>query len=149
MKLVFSVATVSVAILGSVLVFNSSRAYGLDEHDCLACHSSPTLTTKNKTGKTVSLYVSDKGVNTGAHRYIDCTTCHSFAPHKVDTPLTKLSLAEKCGTCHQYEYKLHLESIHGQQLAQGNQDVATCVDCHSPQGNTQCYPCARIQCPGL
>ncbi len=50
-------------------------------------------------------------------------------------PLTKQSLAEKCGSCHQYEYKLHVESIHGQQLAQGNNDVATCVDCHSPDGN--------------
>ncbi|MFH1381861.1 MAG: hypothetical protein ABIH70_03110, partial [Chloroflexota bacterium] len=64
-----------------------------------------------------------------------CVTCHTTKPHEVATPLTKLSLAEKCGSCHQYEYKLHLQSIHGEQLAQGNSDVATCVDCHSAKNN--------------
>jgi len=49
--------------------------------------------------------------------------------------LTKLSLAEKCGTCHEYQYKLHQSGIHGEQLAKGNPDVATCVDCHSPTQN--------------
>ncbi len=122
-------------IIGFIFFFMSSRAYALDEKNCLSCHSSTTLTKKNGNGNVVSLYVNDKGVNTGAHRYVDCTTCHSSDPHKVDTPLTKLSLAEKCGSCHQYEYKQHRQSIHGQQLAQGNQDVATCVDCHSPNGN--------------
>ncbi len=46
-----------------------------------------------------------------------------------------MSLAQKCGSCHQYEYKLHLESIHGQQLISGNPDGATCVDCHSAENN--------------
>ncbi len=36
---------------------------------------------------------------------------------------------------HLSQYNSHLQSIHGQQLTQGNPDVATCVDCHSPEGN--------------
>jgi hypothetical protein len=116
-------------------MLQATTAEALDENKCLTCHKDPNLTKTNKAGVKVSLYVSEQEVNAGAHRYIDCTTCHTKDPHKVDTPLTKLSLAEKCGTCHQYQYKLHLESIHGQQLVQGNLDVATCVDCHSPDSN--------------
>jgi hypothetical protein len=116
--------------LGSV----SNKAYALDENNCLSCHGNPELTKTTPKGE-VALYVSEKGVNTAAHRFIDCTTCHTTEPHRVSTPLNKLSLAEKCGTCHQYQHKLHLESVHGEQLLQGNPDVATCVDCHSPEAN--------------
>jgi len=125
---------IGLIITVSSIVFGSIKAYALDENSCLSCHGNENLVKTTETGDKVSLYVNDKDVNT-AHRYIDCTTCHTSDPHNVATPLTKLSLAEKCGSCHQYEYKLHLESIHGQQLVQGNPDVATCVDCHSPEGN--------------
>ncbi|MBI2865960.1 MAG: hypothetical protein HYX99_01190, partial [Chloroflexi bacterium] len=106
-----------------------------DEHACLQCHGNPELTLLTSDGAEVSLYVNQQALDVSAHRYVDCTTCHTSKPHEVPTPLNKLSLAARCGTCHQYQYKLHLQSIHGQQLLQGNQDVATCVDCHSPQAN--------------
>ncbi|MBM2824500.1 MAG: hypothetical protein HW402_164 [Dehalococcoidales bacterium] len=121
-----------------VLVFlfaSVSRTYALDENNCLACHGNPKLTKTTKEGTIISLYVNEAKVNTAAHRFVACTTCHTVDPHKIETPLTKLSLAEKCGSCHQYEYKVHLESVHGQQLVQGNPDVATCVDCHSAEAN--------------
>ena len=114
---------------------NSLNAYALDENNCLSCHSSTAFSKPDENGSEVSLYVSEEAANSGAHRYIDCTICHA-KPHETASPLTKLSLAEKCGSCHQYEYKLHLESIHGQQLLQGNPNVATCVDCHSVDGDS-------------
>ncbi len=135
MKRLFFLLAVGLIVVGSFLASNPIKAYALDENNCLSCHSNPDLTKTSTEGKKISLYVSQAPVNTSAHRYIDCTTCHTSEPHKIDTPLTKLSLAEKCGSCHQYEYQLHLQSIHGQQLAQGNPDVATCVDCHSAEGN--------------
>ena len=125
----------AVTMVGTVLAFSSSQTYALDENNCLSCHSIPDLTKTNEEGTEISLYVSEEAMNTAAHRFIDCTTCHTTKPHETATPLTKLSLAEKCSSCHQYQYKLHLKSIHGQQLTQGNPDVATCVDCHSPTGN--------------
>lgn len=117
------------------LALTPGQAGALDENDCLKCHGIPQLSKFGESGGKISLYVDRAALEASAHRYIDCTTCHTTKPHEVVTPLTKLSLAEKCGTCHQYEYKLHLNSIHGKQLVQGNPDVATCVDCHSPQGN--------------
>ena len=122
-------------VVGLFLAGDSTKTHALDENNCLSCHGNSDLTKTGAVGEEISLYVSQEMVNTASHRFIDCTTCHTSEPHKVATPLTKLSLAEKCGSCHQYEYKLHLESIHGQQLVQGNPDVATCVDCHSPEGN--------------
>ena len=85
-------------VAGAILVFNSDRAYALDENNCLACHGTPGMTKANGDGKTISLYVDKQVVSSAAHRYIDCTTCHTNKPHEVATPLTKLSLAEKCGT---------------------------------------------------
>ena len=126
---------IGLVIIGSILVFNPTRVYSLDENNCLSCHGNPDLAKTTENGSKISLYVSEEAVNTASHRFIDCTTCHTLKPHEVPTPLTKLSLAEKCGSCHQYQYKVHLESIHGQQLVLGNSDVATCVDCHSPTGN--------------
>lgn len=119
----------------SMMAVSQNDAGALDETGCLSCHGNEGLSKTTESGDTVSLFVDEQEVNTAAHRYIDCTNCHTTAPHEVATPLTKLSLAEKCGTCHKYEYKLHLQSIHGEQLVQGNPDVATCVDCHSSDGN--------------
>ncbi len=127
----FPLLAAGIAMVCSVSALSFNKSYALDESNCLSCHGVPDLTKNGADGGKISLYVREAEVNSGAHRYIDCITCHTSEPHKADSPLTKLSLAEKCGGCHKYEYKVHLESIHGQQLAQGNPDVATCVDCHS------------------
>jgi len=130
-----AIAVIGMMAFIAVLSFSAARVDAVDENDCLSCHSDPTLAMTNPDGRRVSLYVNQQYLDASAHRYIDCTTCHTGNPHAVETPLTKESLAKKCGTCHEYEYTQHLESIHGQQLLQGNQDVATCVDCHSDVEN--------------
>lgn len=134
-KLFFSLLSGFVVIL--TLVCAPIKSYALDEHRCLACHGNPKLTGTTIDGREISLYIDEKALNPSAHRFIDCTTCHTLQPHKIVvpfTPSTKLSLAEKCGNCHRYQYKLYKRSVHGQQLVLGNLDVATCTDCHSPRG---------------
>ncbi len=126
---------IGILLTVAVVALQATASYALDESKCLSCHSNPDLSKTNGNGEKISLFVDAKSIESAAHRYIDCTTCHTADPHKVQTPLTKLSLAEKCGTCHKYEYSEHLNSVHGQQLVQGNPDVATCVDCHSPDSN--------------
>jgi nitrate/TMAO reductase-like tetraheme cytochrome c subunit len=79
--------------------------------------------------------VEPAGLEYSVHRFSDCTSCHTDRPHEVKTPLTKLSLAEKCGSCHAYEYDQHKNSVHGAPLREGNSDPATCVDCHSSTSN--------------
>ncbi|MBM2832298.1 MAG: hypothetical protein HW414_1350 [Dehalococcoidia bacterium] len=136
MKVFLVMAGMAMAILAAVLAFSKvDSAYAIDQTGCLSCHSNYKMTKANGQGQQVSLYVAEEALQASAHRYIDCTTCHTTKPHEVPTPLTKLSLAQKCGSCHDYQFQVHRESVHGQQLLRGNLDVATCVDCHSPTGN--------------
>jgi len=108
-----------------------SRSLEEEQAFCMSCHGNQSLTKTTPEGDQISFYVDVVRKQSSAHRFIRCNTCHSSDPHAEQTPLNKLSLAQKCGTCHEYEYQLHLQSVHGQQLAMGNPDVATCVDCHS------------------
>jgi hypothetical protein len=103
----------------------------LDQSNCLACHGDPSLTTHLANGTVVSLYVDTGDLPEAVHRFMDCTTCHTEDPHSLHSPLTKMSQAQMCGSCHKYEYDQFLGSIHGQQQIRGNTDAATCTDCHS------------------
>jgi len=146
-RLIFAlvIGLIGVAV---ILAYTATETYALDEHQCLSCHDDPLLTKPLPGGGELPLYVDERALNSSAHRYMDCTTCHtSHTPlsdcatchssdsDEVNSPLTKQSLAEKCSTCHEHQQKLHLDSIHGEQLVQGNPDVATCVDCHSYHRN--------------
>ena len=93
------------------------------------------MTKQRPDGTSIALYVDPNGLEYSVHRFNDCTTCHSSKPHDVQTPLTKLSLAEKCGSCHQFEYDQYIESVHGAPQTSGNSDPATCTDCHSANSN--------------
>ena len=135
--LAFSVAVV-LLVAGVVLFMRPNTVYALDQNNCLSCHGNPNFSITGPDGKKISLYVDKVALDSSAHQYINCVTCHPThiqLPHPTDTPLTKQGVAQKCGSCHQYEYQQHLTSIHGQQLAQGNNDVATCTDCHSDNSN--------------
>jgi hypothetical protein len=129
-------STTMVPSVGPVLPSDPSapRQY-VDQSNCLSCHGDPNLTdlmTKQRPdGTSVALYVDANGLQYSVHRFSDCTTCHSSKPHDTNSPLTKLSLAEKCGSCHQFEYNQYIKSVHGAPQKSGNADPATCTDCHS------------------
>ncbi len=111
----------------------------VDQTGCLSCHGNPSLTglmTKTRPdGSTIALYVDTQASANSVHRYKDCTECHGANPHDESSPLTKLSLSAKCGSCHAYEYDQWKESVHGAPQFTGNSDPATCTDCHSATGN--------------
>jgi hypothetical protein len=110
-----------------------------DKDNCLSCHGDPSLiglmTKQRPDGTSIALYVDTKGSTNSVHRYKDCTSCHGENPHDSKSPLTKLSLSEKCGTCHEYEYNQYKTSVHGAPQFEGNSDPATCTDCHSATAN--------------
>jgi hypothetical protein len=135
-----SVPTTMVPSVGPALGLDPTapRTY-LDQNNCLSCHGDASLThlmtKKRSDGSSIALYVDPKGLEYSVHRFNDCTVCHTSKPHDVETPLTKLSLAEKCGSCHQYEYGQYIKSVHGAPQSSGNSDPATCTDCHSSNSN--------------
>ncbi len=63
-----------------------------------------------------------------------CNDCHGS--HKImpsdnpDSPANRLNIPRTCAQCHQGIYKTYLESVHGQDYLEGNQDVPVCTDCH-------------------
>ena len=80
-----------------------------DKNNCLSCHGDPSLIgphdqNSGPTAPSIALYVDTKGSTNSVHRYKDCTVMPWREATRIETPLTKLSLSEKCGTCHEYEY---------------------------------------------
>ncbi len=113
--------------------------------NCRSCHNKPefdTVAEVNPRPDTVKQLESDRIY---AHRSVACVTCHVGDPHKTMAPVTKESIAEACGSCHAQERQEHEQSIHGQSLASGGKDAATCIDCHSTQ-NTP-HSIARVLSP--
>jgi hypothetical protein len=86
-------------------------------------------------GVVVSLYVNAEELDDSAHKFVDCTTCHTTDPHSLATPINKVEQAKVCGACHEYEYSQFSQGIHGTQLVAGNPNVPTCTDCHSSDDN--------------
>ncbi|HWR16547.1 MAG TPA: cytochrome b/b6 domain-containing protein [Terriglobales bacterium] len=95
--------------------------------ECLSCHSDASLA-KDVDGKPVSLHVDEGKFKNSLHgSMFGCTDCHTDvkgfphdpAPAKVD-----------CSTCHADQVAGYKASVHGEALAKGNKQAATCVSCH-------------------
>jgi hypothetical protein len=123
----------------SVPIDPSAPRQYVDNHNCLQCHGDKAvasiITKQRNDGSSVVLYVDKVGLTSSVHRFSDCTECHTTAPHQTYSPLNKVSLAAKCGSCHKFQYEQYKESIHGAPQAEGNSDPATCTDCHSANSN--------------
>ena len=94
--------------------------------ECLACHNDPGLT-KEVNGKTVSLQVDEAKYQNSIHgSMFQCTDCHQGvkAPHETTPPKVD------CATCHADQEAAYKTSVHGEALAKGNKQAATCVSCH-------------------
>ena len=62
----------------------------------------------------------------------DCHGTHDILP--VSDPHSKIwkqNVASTCGRCHAGVYNTYAQSIHGQAVAKGVLQAATCTDCHS------------------
>ncbi|MBI4291946.1 MAG: cytochrome b/b6 domain-containing protein [Betaproteobacteria bacterium] len=58
----------------------------------------------------------------------DCHAAHSVA--RAKTPAARIAIATKCAECHSKDGKSYSENYHGQVLALGYAETATCADCH-------------------
>jgi len=60
-----------------------------------------------------------------------CVDCHGG--HEVETP-NKVLTAETCGSCHVSTAEEYHDSVHGEALFAGDENVPTCTDCHGVHG---------------
>ncbi len=108
-----------------------------------------------ETGEQAATYASPDDVHVRAG--LTCQACHG-APRPESTPeapvfapIARTAIAPLCARCHadatymrQFapqvrvdQYSQYQTSIHGQQMAKGNDQVATCSDCHNAHGILQ------------
>ncbi len=132
-----------------------------DNIACLFCHGKAGLQLQLPSGETLSLTIDNAHFKTSAHSKLGCTDCHSSIitfPHPVlkaqSSRDVSLEMSAACQNCHKDQYTLTLDSVHAKQLAAGNKDAATCVDCHSPHSqpvitdaNNALLPEARLEIP--
>jgi hypothetical protein len=106
-----------------------------------------------ETTPAVAVSAGDVHVNAG----VTCEACHgpalpgSTAGAPVHRPIARTAIAPLCARCHadasymrQFapqvrvdQFAQYLTSVHGQQMARGRVEVATCSDCHHAHGILQ------------
>jgi cytochrome b subunit of formate dehydrogenase len=113
----------------ALLLMAAGTARALDNSDCFACHSDKELTKTNKAGKVVSLFVDEKEYGASIHGKNLCTSCHAEIT-EVPHPDGYTHKPVACSACHRVETDIYLKSDHGQAVAKGESEAASCKDCH-------------------
>lgn len=116
-------------LLLSAVANLTATAAELKNSGCLDCHSDKTLYKTNTAGKAISLFVDEAKLAGSVHRTNSCVSCHAdvTAKHPDDNvPVQR----PRCASCHQRQSDSYGASVHGQALASGQLDAATCSDCH-------------------
>jgi cytochrome b subunit of formate dehydrogenase len=113
----------------ALLLMAAGTARALDNSDCFACHSDKELTKTNKAGKVVSLFVDEKEYGASIHGKNLCTSCHAEIT-EVPHPDGYTHKPVACSSCHRVETAIYLKSDHGQAVAKGESEAASCKDCH-------------------
>ncbi|MGA7522924.1 MAG: cytochrome b/b6 domain-containing protein [Acidobacteriaceae bacterium] len=107
---------------------------------CGSCHSNPKLAAKYMFAEVRPVDAWRQGVhgraiaqgNLSAASCSDCHGTHDILP--ASDPRSKIwkqNVGATCGRCHAAVYTTYASSIHGQAVAKGVLQAATCTDCHS------------------
>ncbi len=106
---------------------------------CGQCHSNPALAAKYlfAVALPVEAYkqsVHGRAIQKGNLNAASCNDCHGV--HDIlpasdpQSKIWKQNVATTCAQCHKDIYDVYRASIHGQAVAAGVLDAATCTDCH-------------------
>lgn len=104
--------------------FRSIREYRLSASElCRRCHYDK----QSKVADSIHYSLVSTG-RLGAPTCVDCHGGHAVTPIGTD----RLAIVKKCAQCHAHVYAEYAQSVHGSALRNtANQDVPTCIDCHS------------------
>ncbi len=119
------------------------------DQQCKNCHSLLTSWITLESGEVIDPHVTPAHIDASVHGFrevdgmqytpLECTDCHrdeeyTSYPHPDLEFATRreLTLAREtiCQDCHTNIFDETRDGIHNQALAGGNQDAATCFDCH-------------------
>jgi cytochrome b subunit of formate dehydrogenase len=96
------------------------------EKVCLGCHGIEKDPAMVQEGRASSIEINGSLAARSVHgaEGIGCIECHTELPHEFGLPMVK------CGSCHEREASVYGRSIHGRQLAAGDDLAPTCQECH-------------------
>jgi hypothetical protein len=137
----------SISIFFFLAAHSKGQSYQDPQHHaCLKCHSNQSISFHNDvTGKEVKrlmnpYYIMDTvALNTGVHKNLDCTDCHSTEystyPHQANLKLEPLN---NCIDCHggdesfaKYKFEQIQEEFQKSVHFQKHGDYFTCTKCHN------------------
>ena len=106
---------------------------------CGKCHANPDLAAKYmfNVALPVEAYkesVHGRAIHAGNLNAASCNDCHGV--HDIlpasdpKSKIWKQNVASTCAKCHEKVFDVYRQSIHGQAVAAGVMDAATCTDCH-------------------
>ncbi len=104
--------------------FRSMREYRIANADnCKKCHFDKFWS--------VSESIHYSMINVGRLDAPTCIDCHGG--HATASMVNnRLSVVNKCKTCHGYIYDMYAKSVHGKALyEEDNRDAPSCIDCHT------------------
>lgn len=126
----------------SQVIQNGMFAESRSNEYCLSCHSLPDLSLSLDSGEELDLTVDAERFHDSVHgtenpwQALACTDCHEgyVFPHDPVIAETRREYALEnyvvCAECHEPKYEDTVDSVHGQELAEGNDEAAVCTDCH-------------------
>ena len=99
--------------------------YQKEPGTCTDCHASRTIAFNTSVHSPTMTRTDEK-----LPVCEDCHDGHSMGKAKEGD--FRLSIAKKCGDCHEKPMESYFASYHGKASGLGDIETATCADCHSP-----------------
>nr|WP_320049744.1 cytochrome c3 family protein [uncultured Desulfuromonas sp.] len=125
-----------------------ASVHGQQEFECLDCHQIADLTAHVDEGvlpgpvDCASCHDSIAEEHAGsvhAANDVGCADCHNPIHTLAASSGGKQSIVNGCSNCHEMEG--YAESTHGKAIAEGNEDGASCADCHNLHAITGLSTC--------
>jgi predicted CXXCH cytochrome family protein len=108
---------------------------------CLQCHTVPDQIMELPSGESLYLTIDKNAFNASIHgqEKTKCSECHTDVtqyPHPALAAQNARQMTIEnsiiCKKCHEEQATDQHDSIHQTKLDEGNEDAATCADCHNP-----------------
>ncbi len=107
----------------------------IDNDLCMECHGDEDIEAESDRGKGLDLHVVPEAFEDSPHLDLSCTECHAGPADFEDVPHNDgKPIALGCKNCHEDEANEYAHSIHGSKQLEGDQEAATCADCHGKHG---------------
>jgi hypothetical protein len=120
--------TLTLRKLNILIFFSITTVIAQENSDCFNCHSDKLLS-GTREGKTIAVYIDEKGFKSSIHGSNDCITCHSDLAGKELPHDDKVERAQ-CTPCHSEVEEKYKISLHGKAAARGDRLAPFCKDCH-------------------